>query len=415
MNLKRKLWLAQHRADVYKYGTILSLLIIVTISIIYYTYSKFTSKNEMTVYETTVEPFIKNDYFLASYIDGEWSDSITGKNDGYVVDKVVCDNGAIGTWDNETWSININNATKKIKCNVYFKTIFKFDFDYTGTEQIFNVPETGTYKIETWGAQGGSYNDEYHGGYGGYSSGIIELTQNTLLYVYVGGTNICKEGTLGRIDFGYNGGGAAGGENWPNRNFCGGGGATDIRIENASWDNFDSLKSRIMVAAGGGGANWYTEYYSAIGGAAGGLVSYIGKTNANDPTTGSVAPTIYPSSQTSGPYFGKGVNEVTAGGGGGYYGGNSASWTGGAGGSSFISGHKGCDAIKEESTENNIIHTEQSIHYSGLYFTNTLMIDGEGYKWTDKKEEQIGMPSHSDNSVIMGNSGNGYARITYIE
>ena len=27
----------------------------------------------MTMYETTVEPFIKNDYFIASYIDGEWS------------------------------------------------------------------------------------------------------------------------------------------------------------------------------------------------------------------------------------------------------------------------------------------------------------------------------------------------------
>lgn len=89
-------------------------------------------------------------------------------------------------------------------------------------------------------------------------------------------------------------------------------------------------------------------------------------------------------------------------------------WGAQGGGSSFISGHEGCDAIKEESTENNIIHTGQSIHYSGLYFTNTLMIDGEGYRWTDKKEEQIGMPSHSDNSIIMGNSENGYARITLV-
>ena len=121
MNFKRKLWSAQHRADVYKYGTILSLVLIVTISIIYFTYSKFTSKNEMTAYETTVEPFIKNDYFIASYIDGEWSNEIPGKDDGYAVDKIVCDNGAVGTWDNEEWGINIRNATKKIKCGVYFK------------------------------------------------------------------------------------------------------------------------------------------------------------------------------------------------------------------------------------------------------------------------------------------------------
>ena len=120
MNLKRKLWWAQHRHDVYKYGTILSLVLIVTISIIYFTYSKFTSKNEMTAYETTVEPFIKNDYFIASYIDGEWSNEIPGKDDGYVVDKIVCDNGATGTWDNDEWGINIRNATKKIKCSVFF-------------------------------------------------------------------------------------------------------------------------------------------------------------------------------------------------------------------------------------------------------------------------------------------------------
>ena len=120
MNLKRKLWWAQHRTDVYKYGTILSLVLIVTISIIYFTYSKFSSTNEMTMYETTVEPFIKNDYFIASYIDGEWSKEIPGKDDGYVVDKIVCDNGATGTWDNDEWGINIRNATKKIKCSVFF-------------------------------------------------------------------------------------------------------------------------------------------------------------------------------------------------------------------------------------------------------------------------------------------------------
>ena len=125
MNFKRKLWWAQHKSNVYKYGTILSLVLIVTISIIYFTYSKFTSKNEATAYETTVEPFIKNDYFIASYINGEWSDSIPGKDDGYEVDKVVCDNGATATWDNTDWGINIRNATQKTKCSVYFKQIYK--------------------------------------------------------------------------------------------------------------------------------------------------------------------------------------------------------------------------------------------------------------------------------------------------
>ena len=126
MNFKRKLWWAQHKTNVYKYGTILSLVLIVTISIIYFTYSKFSSRNEATAYETTVEPFIKNDYFIASYVDGVWSDTIPGKDDGYIVDKIVCDNGATATWDDEEWGINVRNATKKIKCGVYFEKLITF-------------------------------------------------------------------------------------------------------------------------------------------------------------------------------------------------------------------------------------------------------------------------------------------------
>ena len=122
MNFKRKLWWAQHKNDVYKYSTFILLFLVVTISIIYFTYSKFSSSNEMTMYETTVEPFIKNDYFIASYIDGEWSNEIPGKNDGYIVDKIVCDNGAVGTWNTDKWAILIENATKKIKCSVFFET-----------------------------------------------------------------------------------------------------------------------------------------------------------------------------------------------------------------------------------------------------------------------------------------------------
>ena len=144
MNFKRKLWWAQHRTDVFKYGTILSLVLIVTISIIYFTYSKFSSTNEMTMYETTVEPFIKNDYFIASYIDGEWSNEIPGKNDGYVVDKIVCDNGATGTWDNDEWSITIRNATKKIKCSVFF--IVK---PVSVTEKITTLATTDTTNFAT--------------------------------------------------------------------------------------------------------------------------------------------------------------------------------------------------------------------------------------------------------------------------
>ena len=88
MNFKRKLWWAQHKDKIFRIYAITLTLVLVILGIIYFSYSKFSSSNEMTMYETTVEPFIKNDYFIASYINGEWSDSIPGKDAGYVVDKI---------------------------------------------------------------------------------------------------------------------------------------------------------------------------------------------------------------------------------------------------------------------------------------------------------------------------------------
>ena len=110
----------------------------------------------------------------------------------------------------------------------------------------------------------------------------------------------------------------------------------------------------------------------------------------------------------------------SSGGGGGYYGGGHGihpgnTWSGGGGGSSFISGHNGCNAIASSSTQNNITHTGQSVHYSGYKFSDTIMIDGAGYKWTNVKGSLVGMPTFDGNSTMTGNSSAGYAKITLVE
>lgn len=67
--------------------------------------------------------------------------------------------------DNDSWSLIINNLNQKTKYNLYFyqeQTVY--NFDYTGAEQIFTVQISGTYKLETWGAKGGSVNETYIGG-----------------------------------------------------------------------------------------------------------------------------------------------------------------------------------------------------------------------------------------------------------
>ena len=124
-----------------------------------------------------------------------------------------------------------------------------YNYAYTGTVSNFTVPETGNYKIEVWGASGGdNYSNKYltansHGGRGGYSSGTITLQKDDTLYVVVGGRG--KYGS-GYVVGGFNGGGSGGAGSSGS-----GGGATDVRLKSGVTDT-ESLKSRIIVAGGGG-------------------------------------------------------------------------------------------------------------------------------------------------------------------
>ena len=355
------------------------------------------------IYLNNKNKYLSTDDIIGVYVNNELNGEIPSKGSA-MFQKAVCDDeNTKVTWDNDKWGVLISNINKKAKCNLYFysgQTVF--DFDYTGGEQTFIAPVSGTYKVELWGASGGGYyfNDkDFHGGNGAYVSGLIKLSKYKNLYAYVGQ----QSGVVSGMCYGSN----------KNNNFnvsiiggCAvGGGATDVRlVKGNTWYDFNSLKSRILVSAGGGGG-----IYEGSAGSGGGLIGYDGVGTADD----SLYNIGLGATQTK-LKFGYNADGATTIGGGGYYVGNNGDASNSGGGSSFISGHNGCDAIKEESTADNIIHTGQSIHYSGLYFTDTVMIDGEGYKWTDKKEEYVGMPSHSDNSIITGNTGNGYARITLI-
>ena len=149
-----------------------------------------------------------------------------------------------------TYTITISYMQEVEKKNVY-------NFEYTGSYQEFEAPYTGYYKMECWGAQGGSYGGT--GGKGAYTSGNIYLKKGEKLYIYVGQTGENLQTAT------YNGGGSSGTLYYGRA----GGGATDIRITSGDWNDFDSLKSRIMVAAGGGGS--IGPSYTCNGGAGGTL------------------------------------------------------------------------------------------------------------------------------------------------
>ena len=356
----------------------------------------------------------------------------------------------INSKDGITFSITFyyndseNISDVKLKSLLNFKFVIKpyvvLNASYTGECEKFVAHLDGIYKVELWGASGG--HSRCNGvsqcgnlGLGAYTSGEIELHKGTEFIVCVGGKGADAQ-PLVDSKGGFNGGGdglsdgsegeaASGGDEGSG----GGGGATDIRIINGSVVGFAGLKSRIMVAGGGAGATWYNEHLFH---AAGGLTTDMYKRTFiyGSGKDGDITVTVSTpnTTQTSGYKFGIGAKGVgmgysdgSPGGGGGYYGGNEHHDENNiydnlsAGGSSFISGHSGCDAIKEESIEANIIHTGQSVHYSGYKFSNTIMVDGEGYNWTTSKGEKTGMPTHDGTGSMIGNSGDGYAKITFVK
>ena len=263
-----------------------------------------------------------------------------------------------------------------------------FDFDYKGEYQEFIAPMSGLYKLETWGAQGGGRHQNSElgtGGNGGYSSGIIYLAKGQKLYIYVGGKGSWCGGSACTIAGGWNGGGQ--GIKYTNTNWdpaASGGGATDIRTVPGEWNSEIGLNSRIIVAGGGGGGGMDGEWAGAGGGLEG------------------VAAYSYGGTQTTGFKFGQGCMAQYAngsngtyggpGGGGGWYGGGCRSWYGSGGGSGFV--------LTEKSIENTPSTYKLGKDY---YLKDAETISGNQT-----------LPS-KNGGYSVGNTGNGFARITKVE
>lgn len=263
------------------------------------------------------------------------------------------------------------------------------DFNYTGSVQSKTL-KPGTYTIECWGGQGGTYSS-YIGGYGGYSKGTITLTKTTTVYVSVGGA-----GSSSSTAAGFNGGGTG------ISSGRGGGGATDVRIGQ------NSLYSRVIVAGGGGGAGVTSANANPCGCGGG---EYGGDGYYNN-TTGSYTTGQNRSggsaSQTAGGItwstgtqatFGQGGNASgysCGGGGGGWYGGGGAydsdsdsdgRWGGGGSGYVYTS-----------STAKN--YPNGCLLNSTHYLTNAQTIAGD---------TSFTSPT---GSAETGHTGSGFCRIT---
>ena len=288
------------------------------------------------------------------------------------------------------------------------------NFGYTGAVQSVTLPK-GTYKLECWGAQGGNSNQSNgtygNGGKGGYSTGILNVSTNTTIYITVGGQG--QNGALNtRTAGGFNGGGDGYGTN----NFGvggGGGGASDISLMHPVFSqssyfinkirDTNSLLSRIIVAGGGGSAGYDVSNNAANGGAGGGTTGQDGLSNRVYHGTGGKQTTFGTggSSEESNRYsvqakFGCGASasnstDVAPGGGGGWYG----------GGLHCDSAGGGSGYVYTSSTASN--YPSGCLLNSSYYLTDAKTIAGNN---------SFVSPTGSSET---GHSGNGYCRITVIK
>lgn len=234
-----------------------------------------------------------------------------------------------------------------------------WEFDFSGEEEKFTVPLSGNYKLELWGAQGGS-NTYIDGGYGGYSTAVVFLNIDKPIYINVGGQGLSSEDYSPVVEGGYNGGGNAYSIVGSCNNFAGsGGGATHIAFSSGVLKDLkDDINSIIIVAGAGGGACYrqcsLSDSTASFGGSAGGSDSNVYQVITTWPyqrSTGGTqtiggdpgAANYYSESGGLQGGFGQGgsTNRTggytnSAGGGGGFYGGGSGMFIGGGGGSGYI-------------------------------------------------------------------------------
>lgn len=268
----------------------------------------------------------------------------------------------------------------------------------------------GKYKLEVWGAQGGDgggtreYSSPGKGGLGGYSVGILTLSEVSNMHVLVGGMGVTAAASDGAVT---RGGFPDGGDT---KTGLGrytsvpgtGGGSTSIRVSS------DTLFTRLIVAGGGGGASGdisKTWNGGCGGGQSGencsccqGAGTQVGSTPGQGYGSSSSAG-VFGHGATSG--YRNGANSG-GGGGGGWYGGGSGGHgnnnvcSGGGGGSGWI-------FTASSFSEWQSGDPSEASHYSlgsQFYLSNAVTIPGNSK-----------FPS-TNGGRETGHQGNGYAKIT---
>ena len=259
--------------------------------------------------------------------------------------------------------------------------------------QTFTAPVTGNYKLEVWGAEGGLTSQArlLNMGKGGYSVGSINLPQDKLLYIFVGG-----KGNMGlKNNGGYNGGGHN--EDIGNYNVPGGGGGGMSHIsfeENPVLSNETWNPNGTIIVAGGGGGNddgkflnssLLDIYAAGSGGGYKGKDAFYTSNNLAILVAGTGGNTTIVDVNYNEQGRGQSsINADAGAGGGGWYGGRTPDYHdgGGAGGSGYI-GHPSLTnkhmAGYHVETSNDVDTKTISVSVSSSNPIADYAKDGDGY------------------------------------
>lgn len=321
-------------------------------------------------------------------------------NDILVRDFVPCidTSGNVGLYDSLTKQFYQSITSSSFEAGTIVVNNLKkgdiLNYSYTGSDQSIVLP-AGQYKLEVWGAQGGSYSS-YQGGAGGYSIGTLTLTEDTLLHMFVGQQAPTVSTLRAVVPGGYNGGG-----NGYNRYYSstytygqGGGGGTDIRIGS------NSLYARVIVAGGGGGS----ASVDAL------ATKYGGGENGGSPSAGYAGTQTTGGSKGTKGAFGQGANVTTKG--------SNYKYSSGGGGGGWYGGAADSGYADSPSTRQNYNGGGSGYVYTSSTATNYpsgCLLNDKYYLINAKTYAgNTSFPS-TDGSAETGHKGNGHARITVLK
>ena len=159
----------------------------------------------------------------------------------------------------------INDSTEYdveaiVECEEKTGTDTVMDIPYTGKESVFYIQKNGTYKLETWGAEGGK-TINITGGYGGSSVGYVNLNVKNVLYINIGGSGIGGNTWIEKSG-GYNGGGSASINSTTGSYNASGGGATHIALKSGLLSTLENDKDNILIVSGGGSGGGNNSNYN---------------------------------------------------------------------------------------------------------------------------------------------------------